>query len=129
MPSEESKLSIDWFRIGDEDLKASEILLREDSLKISAFHLQQAIEKYLKGYLLSQGWKLIRTHDLEQLLDYVGKYTSDFESFRKSCSVVTEYYIDEPYPIFQENDLTYTEIESRISKIKELINKIRSSVK
>ncbi len=32
-------------------------------------HLQQAIEKYVKGWLLDRGWVLRRTHEVDRLLD------------------------------------------------------------
>ena len=35
----------------------------------AGFYLQQAMEKYLKAFLLSKKWKLKRTHDLEVLLN------------------------------------------------------------
>ena len=69
MPGLESTLPSDWFAQGDQDILAAEILLNQNGpLPIVAFHLQQAVEKYLKGYLLSQAWRLRRIHDLEVLI-------------------------------------------------------------
>jgi len=31
--------------------------------------LQESVERYLKGFLLSHGWQLERIHDLNRLLD------------------------------------------------------------
>jgi HEPN domain-containing protein len=65
----ESTLPADWFTQGDQDLQAAEILLTQNGpLPIVAFLLQQTVEKYLKGYLLSQAWSLRRIHDLEVLI-------------------------------------------------------------
>jgi len=47
-----------WFGIGDKELKRARLLLGADDLEGAGFNLQQAVEKYLKGYLLSRGWKL-----------------------------------------------------------------------
>jgi len=37
--------------------------------ELAGFCLQQAVEKFLKAFLLSKGWKLRRVHDLNTLLD------------------------------------------------------------
>lgn len=69
MSGTESTLSADWFAQGDLDVQAAEILLTQSGpFPIIAFHLQQAVEKYLKGFLVSTGWPLRRIHDLEVLI-------------------------------------------------------------
>lgn len=69
MSEADSTLPADWFAQGDLDVQAAEILLAQGGpLPIIAFHLQQAAEKYLKGFLLSTGWPLRRIHDLEALI-------------------------------------------------------------
>ena len=60
----ESLLSEDWFDKAAQDMRRVEILLAADDVEGAGFHLQQAAEKYLKGYLLGKGWALKRTHDL-----------------------------------------------------------------
>jgi len=68
MPARESLYPHDWFSKARQDLRTVEILLRErGDAEVIGFHLQQTVEKYLKGYLLAQGWKLERIHDLEVL--------------------------------------------------------------
>ncbi|MBI3753140.1 MAG: HEPN domain-containing protein, partial [Deltaproteobacteria bacterium] len=49
MKDRESLLPKDWFHKGDIDIRRAEILLENDDAGGAAFHLQQAIEKYLKG--------------------------------------------------------------------------------
>jgi HEPN domain-containing protein len=99
MPASESTLPQDWFVLADLDLQATEILLAEDGpLPIAAFHLQQAAEKYLKGYLLSTGWSLRRIHDLEVLISEAADRDEDFAEFLEPCQRITEYYIESRYP-------------------------------
>ena len=43
-------------------------MLVEDALDIAAFHLQQAIEKYLKAFLTLHGQVLRKSHDVSALL-------------------------------------------------------------
>jgi len=74
----ESFLPQDWHAMAALDIRRSEILLVYDDPGGAAFHLQQALEKYLKGYLIGKGWKLERTHDLEELLDHAVDYETQF---------------------------------------------------
>lgn len=56
MSAVDSSLPQDWLNLADMDAQAATILLAEDGpLMIVAFHLQQAMEKSLKGYLLATG--------------------------------------------------------------------------
>lgn len=69
MKCEESRYPQDWFRVGDKELMRAQNLLNLEDLEGAGFNIQQAVEKYLKGYLLSQEWQLRRIHDLEVLLN------------------------------------------------------------
>jgi HEPN domain-containing protein len=48
-------------------------------------HLQQAIEKWLKAFLLHHGWTLRRTHELEALLDEAIRYEQGWSVFGGLC--------------------------------------------
>ncbi len=65
---------------------------------IGGEHLQQAIEKFMKGWLLGRGWRLIRTHELSLLLDAAIVHAPHLESFRDMCERLSEYYLVERYP-------------------------------
>jgi len=125
MKDRESLLAKDWFHKGDIDIRRAEILLKNNDAGGSAFHLQQAIEKYLKGYLVSKGWKLKRIHDLEDLLDYAVDYNKGFEEFRILCQEATEYYIEERYPFLMSSELTEDEVQLKIEQAKEFILRLR----
>lgn len=128
MRREESRYPKDWFRIGDKELKRAEYLLNGGDLEGAGFNIQQAVEKYLKGYLLSKGWELRRIHELETLLNEAVIYDHSFEEFRTACQKMTDYYIEERYPFVTTSKLTEDEIresltiaENIIAKIKELV--------
>lgn len=125
MKNRESVLPKDWFHKGGLDMKRAEILLENNDPEGAAFHLQQAMEKYLKGYLIGRGWKLERIHDLEDLLDYAVDYNKEFEVFRALCQEVTEYYIEERYPFLMSSELTANEVRLKLKKAEEFIVKIK----
>jgi HEPN domain-containing protein len=68
MQHEESLYPADWLRIAEKDLKRVERLLGEGDPELAGFCLQQAVEKFLKAFLLSKGWQLRRIHNLDTLL-------------------------------------------------------------
>ena len=79
----DSPYSEDWVRLAAEDFRRVARRLAEEDTEDAAFHLQEAIEKYLKGYLLSRGWGLKRTHNLEVLLDDAVRYDAALEGYRE----------------------------------------------
>ena len=90
-----------------------------DATEDAAFHLQQAVEKFLKGFLISNGWKLRKIHDLEALLDDATQLSPRFEKYRKLCQEVTGYYLTERYPALGQPPPA-KEIRSGYRKAKEL---------
>lgn len=59
----------EWVKIARIDWKRSIRNLRENDVIVAGFFLQQCIEKYLKAFLIKQGWKLRKVHRLDALLD------------------------------------------------------------
>ncbi len=82
MPDRESQYPEDWFRIAEQDLRRVGKRLAESDNEDAAFRLQQAVEKYLKGFLLAHGWRLKRTHDVSALLTEPVRYDRRLERFR-----------------------------------------------
>ncbi len=129
MQHEESRYPLDWFRIGDKELNRARYLLSGGDLEGAGFNLQQAVEKYLKGYLLSKGWELRRIHDLEILLNEAIRYDPSFEEFRAACQKITRYYVRDRYPLMLVSELTKDEIKESLAVAENIIVKIKESVK
>jgi HEPN domain-containing protein len=127
MPDKESSLPEDWFKKGDDDKQAAGILLEHGGKSsVAVFLIQQMLEKYMKGFLLSKGWKLKRTHDLEELLDEMAEFDESFEEFREFSQKATAFYFLERYPFFSE-ELTIEEVENIYIESLKLIDKIKKS--
>ncbi|MEK7310247.1 MAG: HEPN domain-containing protein [Planctomycetota bacterium] len=126
MPNKKGSLyPKDWMAKAQKDLKRVNVLLSAKDAAGAGFHLQQAIEKYLKAYLLAKGWKLEYIHDLPKLLNYANGYDAKFGSFRTLCERATEYYTSERYPFFDEISPPNKEIKEALEKTKKLIRLIR----
>ncbi len=93
----------DWIRVAANDFQRVPRRLEEGDIADAALHLQQALEKYLKGFLLSRGWALQRTHDLRILLEEAARYEPDLKRFRRLCTEITAYHVQERYPFSEQS--------------------------
>ncbi|WP_456475591.1 HEPN domain-containing protein [Candidatus Pyrohabitans sp.] len=99
-----------WLIKAVKDLKVAEneIKVSPDDLVTEAicFHAQQAVEKFLKAYLINKNVEFKKTHNLEFLLDLCAKIDRDFENIDVgdlSFYAVEIRYPDEFYvPTFDE---------------------------
>jgi HEPN domain-containing protein len=129
MSAKESRYPHDWFEKARQDIRTVEILLRaQGDAEVAGFHLQQAAEKYLKGYLLSQGWRLERIHNLEILLNEAVRFNPDLERFRDLCEEATDFYTFERYPFFETPGVSLRDIARLLPLLYELIREIESGV-
>jgi HEPN domain-containing protein len=129
MPPKNSLYPQDWFRIGEKDLKRAEHLLNINDPEGAGYHLQQAVEKYLKGFLLSKGWKLKRIHDLEVLLNDALKYEKTFDAYRTLCQKITGYYVIDRYPLPSAATLTREEVQESVIEAEKLIQRLKGLTK
>jgi HEPN domain-containing protein len=129
MRRKESLYPKDWFRIGDKELKRAENLLRLKDLTGAGFNLHQAMEKYLKGFLLSRGWELRRVHELEVLLNEAIVYEASFEQFRDACLFITDFYTEDRYPFINSSAPSFVELQSTLKAAKRMIAFIRKLMK
>ncbi len=128
MPDKESLIPTDWFKKAGSDIRTVEILIaQKGDTEIAAMHIQQAIEKYIKGYLLAKGWKLKKTHDLPELLDEAVKYSSLLEKFRDLCEEATVFYFEARYPFFKEGP-TVEEVSEFLMQAKEMVKVILEEI-
>lgn len=115
----------EWFKKAMHDLAAvKDILNGSGHPDVAGVLLQQSIEKYLKGYLISKGWKLEKTHDLKKLLDKAVKYNPAFNEYYDLLDILTEYYFEEKYPL-GETEVTLNDIKKNLKDARKLINLIK----
>jgi len=89
-----------WIIKGDHDLGTAKItyLYIPEYLDTVTFHCQQAVEKYLKAYLISQSTLFKFTHDLVYLLDLTTLKDLDFQNYYDSVSELQGYAVEVRYP-------------------------------
>jgi len=93
------KLVEDWIFFADRDLKTAEIIIKDDDpfTNIIAFHCQQAVEKYLKAFLIEKDIPLSKIHDLIKLNDMV-KEIKNLGIDEAKLMILKQVYSDSRYP-------------------------------
>lgn len=91
-------LLAEWLEAARRDWRRVKRRIDERDIEDAAFHLQQALEKFLKGFLIGRGWELRKVHTLPALLDEAARDQAALDSFRDVCERVSEYYLLERYP-------------------------------
>jgi HEPN domain-containing protein len=89
-----------WIVSGNHDLRSAQALIALDPPETgtTAFHAQQAAEKYLKALLAFHGEDPPRTHDLVVLLDLVLRYEETMENYRYESRMLIPFAVQVRYP-------------------------------
>jgi HEPN domain-containing protein len=94
-----------WFAFAAERLLAADVLSRHDGTSASSVEaLQEAAERYLKGFLIAKGWALKRTHDLKVLVKDAAAFVPEFSRFLDLAERLTAEFFEQHYP---GGDLTH----------------------
>ena len=125
MPPEESRYARDWLRVAEKDWARLGHALDDSDAEEAGFWLQQAMEKYLKAYLLSKGWRLRKVHDLEVLVNEAASHTPGFAQYARACRKISGYYISERYPMMDPPLLAVEEVVRSRSEVLGLVESIR----
>lgn len=94
-----------WLRYAEGDLgvAAREMHYPTPSFHTIGFLCQSAAEKFLKGYLIAQGWVLEKTHDIVQLVGVCADYDLELGAMVAEGAILNEYVIAGRYP----GDITF----------------------
>ena len=88
-----------WFAFAAERLLAADILAGHDGTQASSVEvLQEATERYLKGFLIAHGWALKRTHDLKVLVRDAAGFAPEFSRFLDVADRLTAEFFEQHYP-------------------------------
>lgn len=123
------KQALEWFERGDHNIATAKMLYDNkwytDTI---TYHIQQAIEMYLKGFFVLQGKNPPKIHDLDILLSQAARYDEHLNIFLELCEKATRYYIEDRYPPGPLVQYSYSEIKKDMEEAFELIRKIREII-
>lgn len=101
----------DWKKIARKDWERVKRNIKYNDAVAAGFFLQQSLEKFMKAFLLSNGWNLKKIHKLDTLLDEAIKYNPKLEVFYDLCERISVYYIADRYPPFGTFDYNCDDIQ------------------
>lgn len=103
MKVEFRSITLEWFHKAESDLDYARASFREFDRFYSQICIlcHDAVEKYLKAGLASQGLRPERTHDLVTLLNeciQLAENTKGLLAIEQQCRMLNRYYIPLKYP-------------------------------
>ena len=91
-----------WFAKAENDIKAAEIILESEKENIPTdticFHSQQAVEKYLKGFLVLNEISFPFTHNLKDLVEKAKVIDNSFSTIIVKAEMLSPYAVEIRYP-------------------------------
>lgn len=96
-----------------------ELEYQEPAYHTICFLCQGSAEKYLKAYLIFEGWELKKTHDIVELLEYCSDYDKSFDQLIEGGYILNDYITDGRYP----GDISFETIG--IEQAKEAYNAVK----
>lgn len=117
---------LDWLAYAKTDLDAVRLLVREQvAFPVCKSKLAEALEKGLKSDLLTRGWPLEKTHDLQKLNDALVAYDESVDELLQSLvDDLAECYIEERYPGFDLEDPDWSAAADLLAHVSEYIVKL-----
>ncbi|MFC0876869.1 HEPN domain-containing protein [Saccharicrinis sp. FJH2] len=87
-----------WLTKAEEDLFVVEKLTENEIIATSSvcFHCQQAVEKFLKAFLIAKGIDTKKTHNIEYLLSECSDFDGDFVDI--DPKELSDFGVDARYP-------------------------------
>ena len=128
--NEKQKIVKQWIEKADHDLGTAKIIylhIPEYNDTIT-FHCQQAVEKYLKAYLILLDIEFRYSHDLVYLIGLISKRDKFEESFYDQAAILQDFAIEIRYPS-DKLELNDVDVKNAIKYAeafrKRIINKLR----
>jgi len=89
-----------WLRKAEGDLRAAERILEveQEDWFASAFHAQQAAEKFLKAFLVRHQIPFPKTHDITRLLELAVQSDPQLKAELSSAAMLTPFGVEFRYP-------------------------------
>ena len=124
---------MEWIQLADEDLYSARILsdAPRKPFEIICYHCAQAIEKYLKAYLIYNDKIPEKTHNLRFLNDLCVEIDKEFQNITSLCDYINRFANDIRYPHkYEVND---SDVQFSLNAVKKIMNfdpmiKIRNEI-
>ncbi len=111
----------EWIKKGEDDLKLAKLALDNDIPDYAAFNAQQAVEKFLKAFLIKNDKPLIRTHGVAYLIERCKETNPSFEElYELGAHYLSDFAVEVRYPCYHS---VPTEIAEEAIKIADKVTR------
>jgi HEPN domain-containing protein len=112
-----------WYKLARRDLDKGRKDLSEGEGPYAVIQFQQAVEKACKGWLIANGWRLVKTHDLVFLLGEIKQRGLDLSWFASFAGLLSKEYFEERYVSWDaEPTPTLAEIQTVLADVEKLFS-------
>jgi HEPN domain-containing protein len=120
----------DWLSFAESDLKGLSVLAQQElSPELCSSKLAEVFEKILKAELLRLGWRLEKTHDLENLANELNVRGSDLVAQVRPLAIsLAEVYFADRYPGFDLEDADWPAFRLQLAQVDALCQKVKQRV-
>ena len=121
-----------WFAKARQDLKTAKHLrpLEPDFYSGIVFHCQQSSEKAIKGFLTHHNIRVLKTHDMDKLLESLGKVNPALTEKYSELRHFTKYAVEYRYPDvdLKLKPLTTEIVEASLKLAEAVLNELSDSL-
>jgi HEPN domain-containing protein len=119
----------DWIAAAQEDLSAALNLANIPYLVPACYLCGQSVEKILKAYYIAKENRLIKTHDLDELIEKCEKHSPDFDRFMDACSELTQYATIRYPPNRKNKKLTVQNMNQALKYAEDILDFTKAKLK
>ena len=120
---------LEWFEKANRDLRTSDTMYIAGGVEdIVAFHCQQAVEKYLKGYLILKTGVLTEGHSLIKLIKKCREFDREFNTLVDKSAFLNQFYLESRYPAEDALIVEIEDAEKCLNYAKEIIEFIKVKI-
>ncbi len=114
----------EWIEKANRDLKLAKLAMENDIYDYALFHCQQAVEKYLKAFLVKNNKPFRKKHDIFYLIDLCTNIDEEFKSLLDLRLEILDRGIEVRYPstFYPDEELVEEAIEIA-EKVKDFVLK------
>ena len=118
--------ALEWFERSHRELETAWTLYEARGFTDAiAYHVEQAIEKALKGSLVLRGTKPPRTHEVDSLLEAAAQSNpAIYDRFIELCEKATRYYVEDRYPPGPPPDYGHEEVKADLESAEALVREL-----
>ena len=121
-----------WLKYAEGDLRVAKAGMRskDPAYATICFLCQGSGEKFLKAFLIANGWELEKTHDVKKLLKYCQNFNPAFARLEADAETLNTYITAGRYPgFFDQESITRAEAQEAVkaaNKIRLLVKKLQA---